>query len=452
MNNKKCILLLIANPSQHGFSEVLSSVFDNTNYYIHPVSIEQCTHLRYEAPYPPSKRLSVMTPSGKGIKRLIKTIIYYNTWLRLILGHLANPFYYILWRSSYLWRQRNLLREMHKNIEYNIRKLSAVAVIMPGIPYFSWELIYFPKTKLPVIALPNYGALSLSFLLPRNEKYQFRGTLERRLLDWLAPQWAHEDSGERIYPATPFFLLSILACGAKPGQTLEDLRARFTGGCLFSVEDKEILEEYGPVPENWPITGDISSDRLMRRQQDRGLLLPMFFERYGFIYTRTIAFDLQSYPEEHLERLLRVAQFAGNIGWNVIFCPHPGLAKHFIEPCERAGFIVSPEKTVDVLPLVDFYVSCDSSTCQWTAQLGIPTLSIGLLGRLGFTGEGGLYFEKQNAEQFYEKLESILKDDIEYEKIRQSATKSSMKYGMLDGKCEDRVRNYIINIITNWNK
>lgn len=453
---KKCILFTVTNASQHGYSKILDSIFENTDYYIQSVFIEKYVNIYYILYNRLSKQFYKLSPSGTGVNLFIKKILCrtgLNKFLGLI-GCIIDPFHYIIHCILYMVRWWIYTQKLDKIFKHHIKELSAVAILWIP-PFEPWEICYFPKTGLPVIVVANYMIVNISDTVASDllEKFQSRGTLERLLLDMLAPHWAYTYDSKRIYTARPLFLLSTLLYGVKKRKHTAEGLSRYAGGCLFSMRHKEVIEEYGmQVPDNWRITGEISSDVLTRRQQDRDLLLPLFFERYGFSQAKTLAFDLHRFPEKHLERLLYIAQRAGDFGWNVIFCPHPGLDQRFMTRCEQAGFAVSVEPTLHVLPFVDLYVSYESSTCYWAAQLGLPTLSIGIWGRLGATQwAGSLYFEPSDAELFYSKIESILHNTDAYTVIHRQAKESSSHYGALDGKCSERTRDYIIDIIMNWN-
>lgn len=423
---------------------------------MHFLSAEACINPFYESPgIAVAERLASMVPRGDGLKGLVKKILSckpLNSFLYRLIYTMGPVFF-----ASRVFRQRILLRRYTRQLRNLCRTVKADAILYPstGIPNAPWECVYFPKISLPVIALQSYSTLDADTWMKRcEEKHNGKdqgSNFGRRLANVLIPHWGWRTGQKIMYPAPPVRLLSLLACGVPRYASLEDARSRFAGGAISSEMERKKLEFFGTIPANWEIVGDITSDILVKAFEQRDAKRALYSRDHNFSHKRVLALDLQrSFPEESFEFLLRVAVFARNNTWDVVFCPHPGSGtERHVGICRQNGFAVSVESTAVTLPMCDLYVSFESTTCLWAAQLGIPVVSLGIWGKLGTTGwEGSAYFESWEEDTCEKYIQELLFVETKYSELRQKAEKGRFGFGILDGQCGERFVRYVEKIVS----
>ncbi len=455
---KKIILVTTYNPSQHGFYTLLNEAFKKNKYYkLREIYLGEYTDIWFRPNEGClSKRFKALNQfKGSKIKRIIKriaTLPNISTWIFRILKLIE----FIPCLLYNIFIERKNLAALHRNIASAISNAEAIAVVIPAIVSYPSAALYMPRSKnIPVIGVPSYGILDLEYYCQTKQMtdIQHRGTLLRAITDILVPNWGHYVSGQRFFRTPPAVTLRLLFCGLSRKDNVSTWRRRLAGGCFFTKHQKCLAAAYGMVPEDWPILGELSSDILASTIKSKDQKWPKLTEKYMFAYDRTVMFDLNNFPrfdESYLPMLCSAAKKAQNFGWNVLFCPHPGLSNEVIVYCRTHNLAVAEERTIHVLPFADLYVSYGGSTCQWAMQLGIPGIVYDIAKQPTVPGKGFKNFKAQERELFFECLHELLSDTDKYLKLRGSAREDMTNWGTLDGKCGERIVSYIEKVIQKY--
>jgi hypothetical protein len=447
----KNIIFLIKNRSHYGFLNVLSPLMRECGYTIHPLSLVKFADQYYYDGKPSTRIKRIETASyGTGAKGMLKRVLGYPPTKKFFY-HLATileyPFY-LLW---YIFQQYILFRDAHREMRLMEGKTNARAYIVPMVTIFSWESMYYPKTRLPIIAIPSTTFVGLFNYLGGSGIAQLNANncLEKALLKCIAPQWLFYKNHKYFYAGNFPFLLSALLFGGN--RSVKDLRYSFAGACIPSQRDREIYEEYGEVPPHWRMTGSITSDVLYQVKQSSEERRPEFYRKYGLLYNKTIVYDVDTsliLKSRHMDQLIRIANLAKNLGWNVVCCPHPNTPQEHIAILPGLGFCVAQEATIEILPLIDLYITQESSTLDWAKKLGIPSLSVGFQGSLNQSDwSGSLYFDGEELNSFYIKFENLLRNEFEYNELRAAAKKTAADQDFFDGHCGDRIKEYFLCVM-----
>ena len=450
-SKKKSILLCAGTDAGAVFSKRFIAALGGSEYTFQICRIDEVFGVLFmtEPSSGVPRYLREMTPGGTGIKRALKALLCCKK-INHFLAKIYYPIDCVCFFSFIAMRQRLRMHRAKKRLQRLISELDVSAVIFTGAaPILPFQGVYLSllPAKVPVVMVPSYQYFSRKYMCTIAAGFSEgrKDHFDHWLADRLIPHWADEWEGQKIYPFAPFALLALVAGGVKRSTTTKELRARISMVFFSSEWDKTLSLEYGDVPDTWPVTGSLDSDFLHAAYKNRDALHRTLCNEFGFNASRTVAFDLNDFPQPYLAVLLDLAGIAENNGWNAIFCQKPGVAKRHADYCKHTGFAVAHGRTVEILPLSSLYVTIESTTAIWAAQLGIPTVSVGMNGCSGVTQwPGSRYFEKEDLEDFIAFLKEILSNDCTYNNLFALAQSKKHIYGLQDGKCGERM-SYFFN-------
>jgi hypothetical protein len=134
---------------------------------------------------------------------------------------------------------------------------------------------------------------------------------------------------------------------------------------------------------------------------------------------------------------------------NVIISLHPSVKFEEMRALERHGARISSLLTPELIPLCDFYVACVSSTIRWAIACGKPVIDYDIY-RYGHTDDfddvgGVLSINTQH--EFVAALDRLANDKMFFQEMEQKQRSVSKKWGVLDGKCGDRMAEIVSSML-----
>ncbi|MDL2307391.1 hypothetical protein LJC48_05125, partial [Desulfovibrio sp. OttesenSCG-928-C06] len=344
----------------------------------------------------------------------------------------------------------------HK-LNQKIRKYNIKAIIIPVTITTTADALYMPQPgSIPCISI-SFAAMRSAkdfycshYIQKLQNAESFLGRIARKYFT----EWAYYSDNKAYFAQRPEQLLTNFFCGLRKNETINSLREKYPWACLHSAKNKDVLASYGPLPGTWQITGDLHTDALYAISNQKAAKFAEISAEYGFLHKRLLAFDYHQFnllgdDGNYTEFLLTVAQKARDLRWDVIFCPHPKIPDALRALPSQLGLPVAKHPTHEILPCAELYVSYGGSTTRWAKQLGLPLVVYNVFRNdAGASlGAGSAYFDYNNRSSFAAFLLDLIANDQRLAALRQQAEADAKNWGICDGKCTDRILDYIDNVI-----
>ena len=123
---------------------------------------------------------------------------------------------------------------------------------------------------------------------------------------------------------------------------------------------------------------------------------------------------------------------------------HPSMTKSDYGALELAGATIIDEPAYQLLPLCDIYLATVSSTIRWAIACGVPVINYDFY-RYRYdhfeSVDGVLYAA---TEEVFDLLLNALLEQVDFlQRIKEQQQLSSFRWGLLDGKCCERINEEI---------
>ncbi len=366
-------------------------------------------------------------------------------------------------RSLFLFRFISTVSEVQKHL-YFIRKLIkdnhiAVMLISESSPAYGAPHIIESAHRegIPVITLPIEKATSRHYA--ENYLYDTDLYLNRiinKVISLVKPHWVFEHTGIKLIRLQPELILSLEWLGLDcPNPWLlvnnsED---------AIAVDSEASLEHYlmeGIPADCLHLVGNAEHDLMYETIQNRAqslrslcsrldlktntpiLLSPLVQDHYNSGRPECDFQDYESMVEFWVKSLATVQ------GYQVIINLHPSHSYNQETRkwnyLEKWGVRVCNDDLTTLIPLSDLYVAAGSSTIPWAIACGIPVINYDIYRyrQMLYQDTPGV-LEVQEQEDFLFELGKITKDARYYQQIKNHQVATSRKWGILDGKANERL-------------
>lgn len=226
---------------------------------------------------------------------------------------------------------------------------------------------------------------------------------------------------------------------------MADTDPRVVGGgkvCRVAVHglaDREAAEGISGLTGRFIVTGQPSLDILATERPARQ-------SRIRIICAWPQWAEHEQAPwEVHMALLEKLASMLATFDAEVLISLHPKAERQRYLPLgEKHGLTISENSLVNVLPSADIFLASWSSTLNWSAILGIPSVNLDWIGQAygHFDGLHSLLLSK-GPDDLEELLKRMIADDGFRTSLGEALKREAEPFGTLDGRASARVVNII---------
>ena len=221
---------------------------------------------------------------------------------------------------------------------------------------------------------------------------------------------------------------------------------------LMMVEGDASYQRYaqeGTPVEKMVVTGHGSNDELCRVYEGRENLRCLKCNKYSFDPEQKVVIvalpqlgehKIMSW-EHHWIEIHFLCQVMQKIEANILISLHPRMdPEKYLFIQKDYGIQMADEQLVDILPIADIFLSCFSSTVEWSIMCGIPTVAFDF-----YTFNYKLYSNINSLivinekKLFLELLRKLVNNKVFYTETKKRTEKDSSSFGRMDGSCRTRI-------------
>lgn len=315
--------------------------------------------------------------------------------------------------------------------------------------------------SVPVVVVPQFmaGALEWAEYVWDKPEYSMK-SWANRLAVALFPRWAYVHKGRKLIalPASQVFVRELFGIAPPLPWVLHSGYADGLAVESDAMRDYCISEELPSkkIYVTGSSTQDIISEIIPKMLEKR---LELYIE-YALPHDRPmllVALPPNSIymgrPECEFKEYDDLLKFwcyslVAVKGYNVIFCLHPSVTMQERRRIEEFGLILVNKPTQELIPLCDIYVASISATIQWAIACGKPVLNYDVY-RYRYTdyvGVGGVITVEDKC-NFLNALEQLTSDANYYKEIVARQSICANRWGVLDGKAGNRLKDLFDNMI-----
>ena len=303
------------------------------------------------------------------------------------------------------------------------------------------------------IAVPFAVADPEADTVPRKRDPMYRRgsrpfRLLKELIAWLRPaQFRHTSHGELL-----FFDPPLLVALAQKNMLLP--RPWTYGGgrtdvvAVYGEAEQLRIVSAGVPAEKILVSGQVSSDYLWRRYQERDDLRRHFSRAYGLKGGRPLLICALPIVGEHnlveWDRHLQLTEMLlaalGSVECDVLLSLHPRQNRaNYVEMAARHLLPILNEPLREVLPIADIFV-CYSSTIKWALQMKIPCISLEYfdLGYELFADLDGVEVVR-SIDELCPTIDRLIAECSRPGEISQRLARTAQGIGRFDGRAAERI-------------
>ncbi|WP_139112653.1 hypothetical protein [Hoeflea olei] len=370
------------------------------------------------------------------------------------LRNLRQPSFLYALSSEYHW-QRNLDKRLFARKPDLIVLLEDNAEGLTGLVSHGAR-----KRRIPYVILPDYipnPAEPARYYF--NNPHHSAATPAGRLIRYLAPQWVLDYDGKELLRLPGSAIVSRWIRGQRCPQPWILNSGYCSAILLESQSSQKHYEDLGFRPEKLKVVGGAIEDQLhaisLEREERRAELMDKYRldgdkplivcgfppDQYS---AATEGFEFNSYDE--LCRNWFAVLEAVSDRANVLVVRHPRTPEIELRRYAQERVHIASEPLDAILPVSDLYLACISTTIRWALALAIPVINYDTYryDYGDFSAARGCT-EVTGIDAFRKEIETLLEPG-EFDRMRSIAEEDAGRWGLMDGKFQDRLRAALIEL------
>jgi hypothetical protein len=358
-------------------------------------------------------------------------------------------------------QQLRWYRTMHEFFQHYLLEHDIETVLIPeDIVGYVWPVLIRAGKDLgrPTLVFPYTLANELEPLRSLREQPEFQ-TRNNLLAALLCPSWRMAREGVDLVRLPSSHVFAHVAMGIAPPRPW---MMNSGHADLICVDSRASFDYFraGDIPaKRMRVTGSVSQDHLFARREAKAEGLRLLRRELGLVGEKPLLL-LSGCPNQlagpvpdcEFADMESIAAFVGACcaplaeHYHLVVRPHPNYPE-FGAMMERVGFASTMTATSRLVPICDLFIAFASATIRWAITAGVPTINYDVF-RYDYgdfkTAPGVLSVAAR--ETFESAVRSMLPGSAAYRAAAAAQASESARWGVMDGKCLDRIEASIIAV------
>ncbi|MBI2463468.1 hypothetical protein HYV57_00755 [Candidatus Peregrinibacteria bacterium] len=376
-------------------------------------------------------------------------------------------YFYGIFFVGFLYEMFSYFKEFSK-IRALIRKSKPTILIIAGdnIGYNTNILVKIcHDNKIPSLIIPLWmaGPAEAAEAYFHNPLYDAR-RLSNRILGFFDPKWLYSHKGKKMIRWPAFKILAMKLFGLEPPLPWI-LNSSYADSITAECEEMAAFMKREGIPlKQITVTGSLANDIMAENIRDYDTRKKNLFERLNLEKDKPLLLCAlppnilygYSRPECDFSTYGELVEFwiksLANIkNYNVVISLHPAIKYEEIRSIEDFGVTIALEKIIDLIPYCDLFVAAMSGTIHWATACGKPVLNYDVykFRYKDFLEYKGILYADQK-DHFTMLLQKLTHNNDFYLKILHEQKSNSRQWGILDGKCGNRILQRIDTLVKQY--